>query len=207
MTFARYAVGMVTMLNVLLVLGAYLAGSVCSAIIVCRLLGKPDPRSEGSGNPGATNVLRVGGKPAAAATLAGDFLKGLLPVWVAHAFTTDPRVIAAVAVAAVLGHLFPVFFGFRGGKGVATALGVLVGLAWQVGLAVIATWLVMALLFKISSLSALVALLLAPVYVWWWLSALPTVVAAVVITALVYWRHESNIRKLIAGTEDRIDDP
>ena len=195
------------MLNVLLVLGAYLAGSVCSAIIVCRLLGKPDPRSEGSGNPGATNVLRVGGKPAAAATLAGDFLKGLLPVWVAHAFTTDPRVIAAVAVAAVLGHLFPVFFGFRGGKGVATALGVLVGLAWQVGLAVIVTWLVMALLFKISSLSALVALLLAPVYVWWWLSALPTVVAAVVITALVYWRHESNIRKLIAGTEDRIDDP
>ena len=195
------------MLNVLLVLGAYLAGSVCSAIIVCRLLGKPDPRTEGSGNPGATNVLRVGGKPAAAATLAGDFLKGLLPVWVAHAFTTDPRVIAAVAVAAVLGHLFPVFFGFRGGKGVATALGVLVGLAWQVGLAVIATWLVMALLFKISSLSALVALLLAPVYVWWWLSALPTVVAAVVITALVYWRHESNIRKLIAGTEDRIDDP
>ena len=190
------------MLNVLLVLGAYLAGSVCSAIIVCRLLGKPDPRSEGSGNPGATNVLRVGGKPAAAATLAGDFLKGLLPVWVAHAFTTDPRVIAAV-----LGHLFPVFFGFRGGKGVATALGVLVGLAWQVGLAVIVTWLVMALLFKISSLSALVALLLAPVYVWWWLSALPTVVAAVVITALVYWRHESNIRKLIAGTEDRIDDP
>ena len=195
------------MLNVLLVLGAYLAGSVCSAIIVCRLLGKPDPRSEGSGNPGATNVLRVGGKPAAAATLAGDFLKGLLPVWVAHAFTPDPRVIAAVAVAAVLGHLFPVFFGFRGGKGVATALGVLVGLAWQVGLAVIVTWLVMALLFKISSLSALVALLLAPVYVWWWLSALPTVVAAVVITALVYWRHESNIRKLIAGTEDRIDDP
>ncbi|RTK99711.1 MAG: glycerol-3-phosphate 1-O-acyltransferase, partial [Lysobacterales bacterium] len=132
---------------------AYLCGSVSTAILVCRLMGLPDPRSEGSRNPGATNVLRIGGRKAAAITLAGDFLKGLIPVLVARAFGQGPEVLAATAFAAFLGHLYPVFFGFQGGKGVATALGVMVGLSWQVALAALATWLVIARVWKISSLA------------------------------------------------------
>src|SRR5512145_106507 len=151
-----------TLTNIALVLVAYLLGSLSTAIILCRLMGLPDPRTQGSGNPGATNVLRFGGKKLAAFTLLGDMLKGLLPVVVASFITDNATVLALVAMAAFLGHLYPVFFGFRGGKGVATALGVLLGLSWQVGLAVLVTWVVMALVFRISSLSALIAALLSP---------------------------------------------
>ena len=183
---------------------AYLCGSVSTAILVCRLMGLPDPRSEGSRNPGATNVLRIGGRKAAAITLAGDFLKGLIPVLVARAFGQGPEVLAATAFAAFLGHLYPVFFGFQGGKGVATALGVMVGLSWQVALAALATWLVIARVWKISSLAALGAATLSPLYAL--LFGLPGAYALALLpmVALLLWRHRENIRRIRAGTESRI---
>jgi glycerol-3-phosphate acyltransferase PlsY len=192
------------LIDLLLIAAGYLMGSVSSAIIICRLLGLPDPRSQGSGNPGATNVLRVGGKKAAAATLAGDMLKGLIPVLIARALQADIAVQSGVAVAAFLGHLYPVFFGFKGGKGVATALGVLLGLHWPVGLMTIATWLVVAYVFKISSLAALIAILLTPFYIWWLIPE-PTLLAAMLFMAgLLFWRHRSNIKNLVKGTEGHI---
>jgi len=142
-------------MDYLIVFGGYLFGSISAAIVTCRLMGLPDPRSEGSRNPGTTNVLRLGGKKAALLTLVGDMLKGLLPVLIAGALTDKPAVLAATALAAFLGHLYPVFFGFTGGKGVATALGVVFGLDWRVGLATVATWLMMAFIFRYSSLAAL----------------------------------------------------
>lgn len=191
-------------LALVLIVIAYLLGSISSAIIVCRLLGLPDPRGEGSGNPGATNVLRIGGKKAAAITLIGDMLKGLLPVLLAKLLGAGLTVQALVAVAAFLGHLYPVFFGFRGGKGVATALGVLLGLHWQVGLLTIATWLVIAKVFKISSLAALLSLLVTPLYIWWLIPDRSLIIAVVFMVALLFWRHRSNIRNLIQGTEGHI---
>jgi len=187
-----------------LVVFAYLLGSISAAIITCRLMGLPDPRSEGSNNPGATNVLRIGGKKAAAITLVGDFLKGLIPVLVAWMFGADDHVLAAVGLAAFLGHLYPLFFGFRGGKGVATALGVLLGISWPVALTCLATWLVMAKVFKISSLSALTAAVLAPLYMWWYEPSRAYLVMALVISVLLVWRHRSNIKRLLDGSEGRI---
>ena len=140
------------MTDILLILAAYLLGSVSSAVIVCRVMGLPDPRSQGSNNPGATNVLRIGGRRAAMLTLAGDMLKGFLPVLAAQLLDAPPLLLAAVGLAALLGPLYPVFFGFKGGKGVATALGVQFGLGWQVGGGVAAIWLIMAKLVNISSL-------------------------------------------------------
>jgi len=188
----------------ILIAFAYLAGSVSSAIIVCRLLGLPDPRGEGSGNPGATNVLRIGGKKAAAITLIGDMLKGIIPVLVAKLLGATLAVQAIVAVAAFLGHLYPVFFGFRGGKGVATAIGVLLGLHWQVGLLTIATWLVIAKVFRISSLAALLSILVTPVYIWWLIPEPSLLAAMLFMAALLFWRHRSDIRNLIQGTEGHI---
>lgn len=193
------------MLNTLLiVVAAYLLGSISSAVIVGRLLGTADPRTQGSGNPGATNMLRIGGKKAGAITLVGDMLKGLLAVLLARALGADAQLQALAATAAFLGHLFPVFFGFRGGKGVATALGALLGLQWSAGLLVIGTWLVMAALFRYSSLAALIAAAAAPFYMWWLNGEPPVIAAAVVMTVLLYWRHRSNIRNLLGGTEGRI---
>jgi glycerol-3-phosphate acyltransferase PlsY len=188
--------------NVLFVLAAYLLGSLSSAIILCRLMGLPDPRTEGSGNPGATNVLRLGGRKVAALTLLGDTLKGLLPVVAAQALGAAPTVVGLVGLAAFLGHLYPVFFRFQGGKGVATAFGVLIGAAWPVALAVLATWLAMAFLFRISSLSALTAATLAPLYTVF--LAPPLLPMILVMCVLLIWRHRSNIRKLVAGEEKRI---
>ncbi len=191
-------------LKLLYILAGYLLGSLSSAIITCRLMGLPDPRSGGSGNPGATNVLRLGGKKAAAITLIGDMLKGLLPVLAVRALGADITLQCAVAVAAFLGHLYPVFFSFRGGKGVATMLGVLLGLHWPVGLMTIATWLIIARGFKISSLAALLAILLTPLYVLW-LKPEPVLLAAVIFMGiLLFWRHRSNIRKLLRGEEGGI---
>ena len=138
-----------TTLQLALTVFAYLLGSLSTAIITCKLMGLPDPRTMGSKNPGATKVLRFGGKKAAAVTLFGDFLKGLLPVLLGLALKVDPQTLALIALAAFLGHLYPVFFGFQGGKGVATALGVILGLSWQVALAAFVTWMVMAQVFKI----------------------------------------------------------
>jgi len=186
------------------VLLAYLLGSLSSAIILCKLAGLPDPRTQGSGNPGATNVLRFGGKKLAALTLLGDLLKGLVPVLLVRALGTNDLVLSLVALAAFLGHLYPVFFRFKGGKGVATAFGVLLGLAWPVALAAAITWLVMALLFRISSLAALTASVLTPAYMWWFGPSRPFFAATVLMSALLIWRHRANIRNLLQGTESRI---
>ena len=190
--------------TILFVVLGYLAGSISTAIIVCQVMGLPDPRSEGSRNPGATNVLRFGGTKAAAITLAGDFLKGLLPVLLARLAGADETTLALTALAAFLGHLYPVFFGFEGGKGVATAFGVILGLSWPVALAALATWLVMAFVVRISSLSALTAAALAPLFGWGF--GLPPAyeIALLIMVALLIWRHRSNIRKLVSGTEDKI---
>ena len=190
--------------TILLVLAAYLLGSISSAIIVCRLMGLPDPRTQGSNNPGATNVLRIGGKTAAAITLAGDCLKGVLPMIVGHRLGVGPDGLAATGLAAFLGHLYPIFFRFQGGKGVATALGVQIGLWWPIGLSVAALWLFMARVVKISSLSALVSMVLAPAITWWFWPEPSLVVAQTIITLILFWRHRSNIRNLITGSEGRI---
>jgi glycerol-3-phosphate acyltransferase PlsY len=196
----------------LLVVGAYLLGSVSSAILVCRLMGLPDPRSQGSNNPGATNVLRIGSKKAAAITLLGDMLKGLVPMLVAHLLDMGPAVLAATGLAAFLGHLYPLYFGFQGGKGVATALGVQLGLYWPIGLSVAGIWLFVAKVLKISSLSALVCMALAPLLVWIFWShhqgeGLTLVVGMqVTITLILFWRHRSNIRNLLSGTEGKLTD-
>jgi len=184
-----------------LIASAYLFGSVSTAIIVCKLMGLPDPRSQGSGNPGATNVLRVGGKKPAAITLAGDSLKGLIPVLLARALEVPDLTLALTGLAAFLGHLYPVFFSFKGGKGVATLFGVLFGLHWAVGAATVGSWLFVAKVLKISSLSALVASLLAPLYLWLILPSRELVAVTVFMTILLYWRHRSNIQRLLRGEE------
>lgn len=193
-------------MNLFLIVGAYLLGSVSSAIIVCRLMGLPDPRTRGSNNPGATNVLRIGGKKAAAITLLGDSLKGLVPMLIGHLLDASSAVLAATGLAVFLGHLYPLFFGFQGGKGVATALGVQFGLYWPIGLSVAAIWLFVAKVLKISSLSALICMGLAPVVVWvfWPEPVLVGVQAS--ITAILFWRHRSNIRNLVSGKEDKLTD-
>lgn len=191
------------MLDFALVIAAYLLGSISSAVIVCRLAGLPDPRTQGSNNPGATNVLRIGGRKAAAVTLLGDSIKGLLPVVVCHLLDRPVLVLALVGMAAFLGHLYPVF-GFKGGKGVATALGVQFGLDWMIGSAVALTWLFMAKVANISSLAALISMLLAPLYIWLIWPAPELVVMQVLITVLLIWRHRSNIQNLLAGNEGRI---
>jgi acyl phosphate:glycerol-3-phosphate acyltransferase len=186
------------------VLLAYLLGSLSSAIIVCRLMRLPDPRTVGSGNPGATNVLRVAGKGTAAVVLAGDMLKGFVPVMLASAFGLSAKVLALTGLGAFLGHLYPVFFGFRGGKGVATYLGVIIGLSWMVGLATGATWVAMALVFRYSSLAAVTAAILSPVYMAFITGVPAWTLGTVIMSILLTWRHGSNLRRLLAGTEERI---
>ncbi|OGI39779.1 MAG: glycerol-3-phosphate acyltransferase [Candidatus Muproteobacteria bacterium RBG_16_62_13] len=188
----------------LLPLAAYLLGSISSAIVISRAMGLTDPRTVGSKNPGATNVLRWGGKLAAALTLAGDILKGVAAVLAARLFTDDPLILASTAGAVFLGHLYPVWHGFRGGKGVATALGAWFALSPWVGVALIAIWLGMAVIFRYSSLAAIVASAAAPFFVWW-LAPEPFYLAAMTImSVLLLYRHRSNIRNLIAGRESRI---
>jgi glycerol-3-phosphate acyltransferase PlsY len=205
---------MITMITATaLIIAAYLLGSISSAIIVCRLMGLPDPRTQGSNNPGATNVLRIGGKKPAAITLLGDSLKGLLPMLLGNLLGVGPAVLAATGLAAFIGHLFPVFFGFRGGKGVATAFGVQFGLWWPVfgvwwpvGLPVALIWLFVAKVLKISSLAALISMALAPLIVW--ALGLPSALVGMqlIMSGLLIWRHRSNIEKLISGREDRLTD-
>jgi glycerol-3-phosphate acyltransferase PlsY len=196
------------MTNLIFVVAAYLLGSISFAVLTSKAFGLPDPRSYGSGNPGATNVLRTGRKAAAALTLLGDAAKGWLAVFVAMQFAPhDERgalLIAAVALAVFLGHIFPVFLRFQGGKGVATALGVLLALNVWLGLCALATWLAVALLFRLSSLAALTAAAGAPVYAL--VLGLPNewVLASGIMSLLLIWRHRSNIRNLMAGKESRI---
>ncbi|MBU6193931.1 MAG: glycerol-3-phosphate 1-O-acyltransferase PlsY [Burkholderiales bacterium] len=190
------------------VLAAYLVGSLSFAVLVSRLMGLDDPRTYGSGNPGATNVLRSGNKKAAALTLLLDALKGVVPV--AVAVQLQPRMgweegtVALIGLAAFLGHLWPVFFRFQGGKGVATAAGVLLAFNPILGAATLASWLLIAYFFRYSSLAALVAAAFAPFYhalIW---GGSPATLAIAVMSLLLIWRHEGNIRKLLAGTESKI---
>lgn len=179
--------------------GAYLLGSVSSAILVCRLFGYPDPRGGGSGNPGATNVLRIGGKPAAALTLAGDVLKGVVPVLVARALELAPAMIALAGFFAFLGHLYPVFFQFRGGKGVATAFGLLFALHWPAGLVSGTVWVALFAPLRISSVASMTAFLAAPAALWFWLPGAFWPMA--LLTAVLLLRHHENIRRLVSGEE------
>jgi acyl phosphate:glycerol-3-phosphate acyltransferase len=183
---------------------SYLIGSLSSAIIVCRLLGLPDPRTQGSQNPGATNVLRIAGKGAAAVTLLGDMLKGMIPVLAAKWLGLDLIALSLCAFAAFIGHLFPIFFHFKGGKGVATLLGALIALCWPAALCWMATWFVIALIFRYSSLSSLIASLLAPLYLWYFTDNMIVVATFAVMSALLVYRHQNNIVKLFAGTESKI---
>jgi len=192
------------MMDLTLILLAYLFGSLSSAIITCKLLRLPDPRTQGSGNPGATNVLRFGGKKVAIAVLIGDILKGVIPVLIAVALGVDEKILAAVAFAAFIGHLYPVFFGFKGGKGVATAFGVLLGLNWLLALSTLGTWLLVAFISRLSSLSAIVAAVLTPAYCWWYTQSQTMTAMTIILSTLLLWRHRSNIRNLLAGTESRI---
>ena len=195
------------------VIVAYLIGSLSFAVIVSRLMGLNDPRSYGSKNPGATNVLRSGNKAAAVATLLLDALKGWLPVvlvkWLGADYGLGGGTVAAVGLAAFLGHLYPVFFKFKGGKGVATAAGVLIGISWVLGLATLATWLIVAYFSRYSSLASLAAAVFSPLYYLFgdraaWYVDKRIVMTLVVISALLIYRHRENINKLLKGTESRL---
>ncbi|WP_426164668.1 glycerol-3-phosphate 1-O-acyltransferase PlsY [Pseudoduganella sp. R-31] len=199
------------MITLLLIIGAYLIGSISFAVVVSKFYGLDDPRTYGSGNPGATNVLRSGNKGAAIWTLIGDAFKGWLAVFLVDHFQQQlglgyqaDQAIALVAVAVFVGHLWPVFFKFVGGKGVATALGVLLALNVWLGLATLATWLVVAYAFRYSSLAALVASVFAPFYYGLLFGAEPQLAAVLAMSGLLVWRHSKNIANLIAGKESRI---
>ena len=191
-------------INVIVLCGAYLLGSISSAIIVCKLLSLPDPRTQGSNNPGATNVMRIGGKKAAAFTLAGDIIKGLLPALLAHSLGMSSAWVMLIGFAAFIGHLYPIFFSFQGGKGVATLIGVLFGFSIWLGLGFVSVWFVMAKVFKISSLSALVAAFLSPIFTWFYTHDIAVTVIVIMMTALLTLRHKENIQKLLSGEEDSI---
>jgi len=183
---------------------AYLLGSISSAIITCKLMGLQDPRTTGSRNPGATNVLRLGGKKAAIITLFGDMLKGLVPVLIAAQFGVDNMTLALVGFFAFLGHIFPLYYVFKGGKGVATYFGVILGINWQVGLIALFIWLIVALLLKISSLSALVSMFLTPFVMWNFTHSVELTTAVIVMSMIAFWRHTSNILALVSGKEGKI---
>ncbi len=197
-------------LNIILFTGlAYLIGSFSSAIVTCKIMGIEDPRNTGSQNPGATNVLRHGGKKAAIITLLGDMLKGLIPVLVVsqlqlYQLQTDTLIIALVGLFALLGHIFPAYYGFKGGKGVATYYGVILGMNWLVGLIALAIWLGMAAIVKISSLSALVSIFFTPFILWYFSQSVELTSAVALMSILVFWRHKQNIKSLLQGSENKI---
>ncbi|KAA0910933.1 glycerol-3-phosphate 1-O-acyltransferase PlsY [Pusillimonas sp. ANT_WB101] len=202
-----------TLIAVLLIVASYLIGSIPFAVVVSRAMGLADPRSFGSKNPGATNVLRTGNKTAAALTLLGDAAKGwaavVLSVWITQRFGLSFSVVAACAVAAFLGHVYPLFIGFKGGKGVATALGVLLGLNPWLALATVGTWLIIAWVSRYSSLASIVAAIFAPFYyllggnVAWRMDG-SVAIAIVVISVVLLYRHQANISRLMTGKETRI---
>ncbi len=192
------------MITLFLVAFGYVAGSISAGILVARAMGLGDPREDGSGNPGATNLLRLGGRKAAAVTLLVDALKGVIPVVMANFFGLGDAALAAVGLAAFIGHLYPVFFGFRGGKGIATGLGVMLAWSLPVGISVLLTWAAVAAMTRISSLAALVSFALAPVYLLLISQAPLLALAAAVMAGLTAWRHRSNIQRIINGTESRI---
>ena len=192
-------------LGIVLVVLGYLCGSLASAVIVCRVMKLPDPRKQGSGNPGATNVLRLGGKKAAALTLAGDVLKGAVPVLLAHLLSDSPTILASTAVAAIVGHMYPVFFRFKGGKGVATTFGAVAALVFPVALFMGAVWVLTAMATRYASLASLVAAVAAPLFALVFIQQPATIVALVIIAALLVYRHRENIQRLRDGIESEIN--
>jgi glycerol-3-phosphate acyltransferase PlsY len=191
----------------LLIFGSYLIGSISFAVVVSKVMRLPDPHSYGSGNPGATNVLRTGNKLAALLTLLGDAAKGYVAIGLARAMVgveVDSWVLPLAAIAAFVGHLFPVFHGFKGGKGVATALGILLAINWVLGLTTLSTWLIVAVFMRYSSLAALIAALFAPLYFIFLFGIQPMAAAVAAMSALLIWRHKSNIEKLLNGSEGKI---
>ncbi|MEY4495594.1 MAG: hypothetical protein RL744_658 [Pseudomonadota bacterium] len=199
-------------LDLLLIPLAYLIGSISFAVVVSKCMRLPDPHSYGSGNPGATNVLRTGNKLAAVLTLIGDALKGYLAVMLARVLLGDESLtstlnswlLCGVVVAVFLGHLFPIFHGFKGGKGVATACGILFGINWILGLATLGTWIIVAMFMRYSSLAALAAAIFGPIYFVFLFGFQPMGIALLVVCLLLIWRHRSNIHNLINGKESRI---
>ncbi len=185
-------------------LAGYLVGSMSTAIITCKLMGLKDPRSVGSRNPGATNVLRHGGKKAAIITLIGDMLKGLLPVVLVSMVEPAAAAIAVTGLGAFLGHIYPVYYGFQGGKGVATFYGALLGFDWITGFAALLIWLLVTALFRLSSLSALVSALAAPFVLWYVSHSVELTATLVAMSLLLFWRHRSNIQNIIEGKEHKI---
>ncbi|MYB35044.1 MAG: glycerol-3-phosphate 1-O-acyltransferase PlsY [Gammaproteobacteria bacterium] len=183
---------------------AYLIGSISCSVLICKLAGLPDPRQTGSKNPGATNVLRIGGKQVAALALIGDIVKGCLPVILASLITRDTLILSLVGLFAFLGHLYPIFFQFQGGKGVATAAGVYLALAWPVALVLIVIWLITALMLKYSSVASLSAAISAPVLIEIYLHDISYTLSGMLIAALVFWRHRANLLRLKEGTESKI---
>nr|WP_220347607.1 glycerol-3-phosphate 1-O-acyltransferase PlsY [Thalassotalea euphylliae] len=190
------------MITTAMIVIAYLLGSISSAILICRLLNLPDPRATGSKNPGATNVLRISNKATAATVLLLDVLKGTLPVWSGYFLGLEPIWLGVVAVAACLGHMYPIFFEFKGGKAVATAFGVLVPIGIDLGILLLLTWIIVAKSTRYSSLAAIVTVTLAPLYVW--LLKPLYVYPVLMLSALIIWRHKENISRLIKGTEPQI---
>ena len=199
-------------LDLLLIPAAYLIGSISFAVVVSKCMNLPNPHSYGSGNPGATNVLRTGNKKAAVLTLIGDALKGFLAVMVARAILGDQSltatlgswVLCGVVVAVFLGHVFPLFHGFKGGKGVATACGILFGINWILGAATLGTWIIVATFMRYSSLAALAAAVFGPIYFVFLFGFQPMAIALVLVCGLLIWRHRNNITNLLNGTESRI---
>lgn len=190
-------------LPLFILVGAYLIGSLSSAIILCKLAGLPDPRSQGSGNPGATNVLRFGGKKLAATVLILDVVKGILPVVIARWLEFDMTWLAATAFAAFLGHLYPLFFGFKGGKGVATALGGFLALSPLLAGCILLSWVIVFAISRISSLSAIIAASLGPVYSLWLIDSISARWIILVIAVMLVARHSGNIKRLILGDEGK----
>ena len=189
------------MIELVFIVAAYLLGSISFGILMSRAFGLPDPRTVGSGNPGATNVLRSGKKAAAVLTLLGDGAKGWFAVWLALQYGLAPWLVCAIALVVFCGHLYPIFYGFKGGKGVATALGVLLAISPWLGLAVLLTWALAFGLWRYSSLAALVAAGMSPIYALILLEYKGYALTALMLAIMIAWRHRSNIRKLREGTE------
>lgn len=192
------------MLSSIAILLAYLFGSLSSAIIVCKFMRLPDPRTQGSHNPGATNVLRIGGSKAAAITLIGDMLKGYIPVLIASTMEFSNLTIAGVMFAAFMGHLFPIYFRFQGGKGVATFMGCLLALNWPSGAAYLCSWVLIATFLRYSSLASLLSSLFAPIFVWQFTGNSTYYTVSLLISLILIYRHKENIEKLLTGKESKI---
>ncbi|WP_283106875.1 glycerol-3-phosphate 1-O-acyltransferase PlsY [Shewanella surugensis] len=192
----------ITALTFTMILAAYLAGSISSAILICRLRGLPDPRTQGSKNPGATNVMRFGGISTAIMVLVFDMLKGAVPAYLAFILGVNPVFLGVIAIAACLGHIYPIFFGFKGGKGVATAFGAMVPIGGDLALCLIGTWILVALITRYSSLAAISAAIMAPVYTWWLDERFALPVA--MLSVLIIIRHKDNIIRLRQGDETKL---